>query len=111
MVIRAGLEPCITALKGLCPDLLDERTMLGSRLPMLDYSGYKNIIDRHMKECCKNDQIIDCRERSSILPLVNCLWRIETEDHLQVMNRKTGGLSQPADVGAGLRHVDGWNVH
>ena len=35
MVIRAGLEPSITALKGLCPDRLDERTILGRGLPML----------------------------------------------------------------------------
>ena len=28
MVIRAGLEPSIAALKGLCPYLLDERTIL-----------------------------------------------------------------------------------
>ena len=28
MVIRAGLEPSITALKELCPDHLDERTIL-----------------------------------------------------------------------------------
>ena len=35
MVIRAGLEPSITALKGLCPDHLDERTMMGSFLPVL----------------------------------------------------------------------------
>ena len=27
MVIRAGLEPSITALQGLCPDHLDERTI------------------------------------------------------------------------------------
>ena len=27
VVIRAGLEPSITALKGLCPDHLDERTI------------------------------------------------------------------------------------
>ena len=30
LVIRAGLEPSITALKGLCPDHLDERTMWGA---------------------------------------------------------------------------------
>ena len=30
MVIRAGLEPSITALKGLCPDRLDERTIWGA---------------------------------------------------------------------------------
>ena len=33
MVIRAGLEPRITALKGLCPDRLDERTIWGASSP------------------------------------------------------------------------------
>ena len=33
MVIRAGLEPSITALKGLCPDRLDERTIWGASPP------------------------------------------------------------------------------
>ena len=27
LVIRVGLEPSITALKGLCPDHLDQRTI------------------------------------------------------------------------------------
>ena len=35
MVIRAGLEPSITALKGLCPDRLDERTVLRRSDPPL----------------------------------------------------------------------------
>ena len=35
VVIRAGLEPSITALKGLCPDLLDERTVLRRSDPPL----------------------------------------------------------------------------
>ena len=33
VVIRAGLEPSITALKGLCPDRLDERTIWGEDSP------------------------------------------------------------------------------
>ena len=33
MVIRAGLEPSITALKRLCPDRLDERTIWGASSP------------------------------------------------------------------------------
>ena len=28
MVTRAGFEPCIAALKGLCPDQLDERAAM-----------------------------------------------------------------------------------
>ena len=56
LVIRAGLEPSITALKGLCPDLLDERTRFaGSCLPASGMRCYKNIIDQHIEECCKND--------------------------------------------------------
>ena len=56
VVIRAGLEPSITALKGLCPDLLDERTRFaGSYLPASGMRCYKNIIDQHIEECCKND--------------------------------------------------------
>ena len=45
MVIRAGLEPSITALKGLCPDRLDERTGLGRGLPVLSDRSHKNIIN------------------------------------------------------------------
>ena len=33
LVIRAGLESRTTALKGLCPDHLDERTIVGSESP------------------------------------------------------------------------------
>ena len=49
MVIRAGLEPRITALKGLCPDRLDERTILGSKLPGSGNRGYQNIINADIK--------------------------------------------------------------
>ena len=45
LVIRAGLEPSITALKGLCPDHLDEWTIVGSKLPELGNSSYQNIIN------------------------------------------------------------------
>ena len=55
MVIRAGLEPSITALKGLCPDRLDERTMLGSFLPILSNCSYQNIINADIKQCRKNN--------------------------------------------------------
>ena len=58
MVIRAGLEPRIAALKGLCPYHLDERTRFtGSFLPALGIGCNKNIINAHTEECCKNDQI------------------------------------------------------
>lgn len=85
MVIRAGLEPRITALKGLCPYHLDERTRFtGSFLPALGIGCNKNIINAHTEECCKNDQIIDSRERSSTLPLVNRLRGMEPKDNLYV---------------------------
>ncbi len=54
MVIRAGLEPSISALKGLCPDRLDERTVLRRSDPAhLVYN--KNIIDAYMKRCRKDN--------------------------------------------------------
>ena len=56
VVIRAGLEPSITALKGLCPDRLDERTRFaGSCLPASGMRCYKYIVYEHIEECCKND--------------------------------------------------------
>ncbi len=77
LVIRAGLEPSITALKGLCPDHLDERTKFaGSCLPASGMRCYKDVINQHIEQCCKNNQIIDRRECCSILPLVNCLLNV-----------------------------------
>ena len=56
VVIRAGLEPCITALKGLCSDRLDERTRFaGSCLPASGMRCYKYIVDEHIEKCCQND--------------------------------------------------------
>ena len=49
LVIRAGLEPSITALKGLISDRLDERTILGSKLPGSGIRGYQNIINADIK--------------------------------------------------------------
>ena len=49
LVIRAGLEPSITALKGLCPDRLDERTILGSKLPGSGNCSYQDIINEDIK--------------------------------------------------------------
>ena len=62
-----------------------------------------------MKQCRKNDQIINSRERSPVLPLVNGLRRIETENYLQVVNGQACGLSQIHNIGTGLRQIDGWN--
>ena len=45
LVIRAGLEPSITALKGLCPDRLDERTIWGAFLPGSGNRSYQDIIN------------------------------------------------------------------
>ena len=53
VVIRAGLEPSITALKGLCPDHLDERTRFaGSCLPASGMRCYKYIVYEHIEESC-----------------------------------------------------------
>ena len=49
MVIRAGLEPSITALKGLCPDRLDERTIWGAFLPGSGNRSYQDIINADIK--------------------------------------------------------------
>ena len=49
LVIRAGLEPSITALKGLCPDRLDERTIWGAFLPESGNRSYQDIIDADIK--------------------------------------------------------------
>ena len=112
MVIRAGLEPRITALKGLCPDHLDERTRFaGSFLPASGMGCDKNIINAHTEKCCKNDQIIDSRERSSTLPLVNRLWGIEPEDNLYVCNGKPSRLPQSYNIGTGQCQINGGNVH
>ena len=50
--IRAGLEPVIAAVKGLCPNLLDERTILaGSCLPAYLCYGMLNdedIVNSHI---------------------------------------------------------------
>ena len=92
MVIRAGLEPRITALKGLCPDHLDERTIVGSKLPESGNRSYQNIINADVKQSRKNNQIINSRKGCSVLPLVDGLRRIEAEDHLQVVNSQTRRL-------------------
>ena len=53
VVIRAGLEPSVTALKGLCPDHLDERTRFaGSCLPASGMRCYKYIVYEHIEESC-----------------------------------------------------------
>ena len=112
MVIRAGLEPRITALKGLCPYHLDERTKFaGSFLPASGMGCDKNIINAHTEECCKNDQIIDSRERGSTLPLLNRLWGIEPKDNLYVCNGKPGRLPQFYNISTGQCQINSGNVH
>ena len=54
MVIRAGLEPSISALKGLCPYRLDERTGLRRSDPAHLVCN-ENIIDAHMKRRRKDN--------------------------------------------------------
>ena len=62
-----------------------------------------------MKQCRKNDQIINSRERSPSLPFVNCLRRIETENHLQVVNGQASGLPEIHNIGTGLCQINRWN--
>ena len=54
---------------------------------------YQNIINADMKQSRKNDQIIDSWECSPVLPFVNRLRGIETENHLQVVNGQASSLS------------------
>ena len=111
MVIRAGLEPRITALKGLRPDLLDERTVWGRKLPVLVDGSYQNVIDEHIEKRRKNDQIIYSWKRCSALPFVNRLRGIKTKDRLQVMDRKACILPQLYNVGTGQCQINGWDIH
>ena len=53
--IRTG----VAALKELCPDHLDERTRSGMGLPGSGDRGHQNIINADMKQCRKNDQVVD----------------------------------------------------
>ena len=56
--IRAGLEPVIAAVKGLCPNHLDERTVGGKlNFPHLGNSVVRNdnIINSYLQQSCKND--------------------------------------------------------
>ena len=82
---------------------------MGSGLPILSNRSYQNIINADVKQRRKNEQIVDSRERSPVLSFVNGLARIETENHLQVVNGQACGLSQIHNIGAGLRQIDGWN--
>ena len=41
--------------------------------------GYQNIINANIKQCRKNNQIINCGKSCSILPLVDGLRRIEAK--------------------------------
>ena len=56
--IRAGLEPVIAAVKGLCPNHLDERTVGGKlNFPQLGNSIVRNenIINSYLQQSCEND--------------------------------------------------------
>ena len=63
-----------------------------------------------MKQRRKNDQIINSRECSPVLPFVNCLRGIETENHLQVVNGLAGSLPEIHNVGTSLCQINRWNV-
>ena len=114
MEIRAGLEPVIATVKGLCPNHLDERTICREKTPcVLSYRviDNKNVIYAYMQKYCKNKKIIDGGQGRAVLPFVYGLWRIETECHLQIMNRKPSSFPQVDDVGAGPYQIDCWDIH
>ena len=77
------VEPVIAAVKGLCPNHLDERTVWQGRSSPCILSnrviGNEDIINTHMQQCSKGDKIIYSRQRSAVLPLVNGLRGIEAE--------------------------------
>ena len=110
VVIRAGLEPSITALKGLCPDHLDERTILRRSDPPLLICN-ENIVNADLKQCRKNNQIIHSGKGCAILPLVDCLRGIEAKDNLQIVNGKACSLPKINYIGTGLCQINSWNVH
>ena len=56
MVIRAGLEPSITALKGLCPDRLDERTRAESQREY--FKSLITQVEQYYTPGMKNDELI-----------------------------------------------------
>ena len=104
--IRAGLEPVIAAVKGLCPNHLDERTVGGKlSFPHLGNSAVRNenIINSYLQQSRENDQIVYRRQRSPVLPFVDGLRGIETEHSLQIVYGKTCRLAQPNDVRTGAR--------
>ena len=69
----------------------------------------QDIINAGVKHYCKDEQIVYRGQCSSVLPFVDGLGRIETENYLQVVNGQACGLSQINNIGAGLRQIDGWN--
>ena len=59
---------------------------MGSMLPGSGNRSYQDIINADIKQCRKNNQIINGGKGCSVLPLVDGLRRIEAEDHLDVCN-------------------------
>lgn len=114
MEIRAGLEPVIATVKGLCPNHLDERTMSREEAPAFLSDGIvsdEDIIYTNVQQSCKSEQIIDRWQRSPILPLVYGLWGVEAKRHLEIMNRETGSLTQVHDIGTCQCQINRWKVH
>ena len=61
MEIRAGLEPVIATVKGLCPNHLDERTICREHKSLLSGNrviNHQNVIYWNMQHCRKTNQII-----------------------------------------------------
>ena len=49
---------------------------------------HNNILHLHLQHLCQHDEIVDRRQRSAALPLVDGLRRVKTEYMLQVVDGK-----------------------
>lgn len=121
MVIPAGFEPSIAALKGRWPDLLVEGTM-SALLPELiillcgepDRSvlKYQDIVDPYSKHSCEDNKIIYSRQCCPPLPLVNGLRGAEAEDILEILNCQTRIDPHAVNVVACCGHInDRYAIH
>ena len=94
-MIPAGVEPSISALKGLCPCHLDEGTLSeaafirSSFIQFILSSAYlclkavinnDNLIYVNSEYNCQNHQIIYCWHCCAMLPLVNGLLSVDSDN-------------------------------
>ena len=121
MVIPAGFEPSITALKGRRPNQLVEGTM-SALFPELniwlcgesDHSvlKYQDIVDPYSEYGCEDNKIIYCRQCCPPLPLVNGLRGAEAEDVLEILHRQSRINPHAGDVDSCCGHInDRYVIH